>query len=200
MNEVMHFTNNPETEGIAEVKVSKNDNAYGVEYIGVAGAVTKLQEELKKAKEKDFAEPVIEYLIERCKESESLAANICQSHKTWDKCYDYIYEQAKKKLSGKSGPIRYDMVYEWAEDYYRLDDKALEEKKAKEEAERKKKAAEKKKQDTEKRKTTSEKSPKSGRVEEKKPVVSNSQREVQKQKPKKNELDGQMDMFSLMGM
>ncbi len=221
MNEVMHFTNNPETEGIAEVKVSKNDNAYGVEWAnlireyfktayagetsqcevksfgktykvlkrdkvtafydesgntlfdvvnerlqkeyewfmkygadqkteetdgkildtqiepefgqeenaeiiptekkngtgieevseqkqekesgkpaivdaGVDKAEAKLKGELEKVKQKDFAKPIIEYLIDRCKKSESLAMDICQSHKTWDKCYDYIYEQAKK--------------------------------------------------------------------------------------------------------
>ncbi len=170
-------------------------------YSGVDGAIAKLQAELEKAKEKEFAKPVIEYLMERCRQSESLAADISQSHKTWEKCYKYIYEEARKKLNSKSGPVRDDVVFEWAEDYFHLDDKALEEKKAKEEAERKKKSAEKKKQDTEKKgKTTSVKSPKSGKKEEKKPAVSNLQREVQKPKPKKNELDGQIDFFSMMGM
>ncbi len=163
-------------------------------YSGVDGAIAKLQAELEKAKEKEFAKPVIEYLLERCRQSESLAADICQSHKTWEKCYKYIYEEARKKLNSKSGPVRDDVVFEWAEDYFHL-----EEKKAKEEAERKKKAAEKKKQDAEKkRKITYERPPKYEMAEEKKPAVSNLQREVQK--PKKNEIDGQMDIFSLMGM
>ncbi|MCM1179958.1 MAG: PcfK-like family protein [Clostridium sp.] len=170
-------------------------------YSGVDGAVAKLQAELEKAKDKEFAKPVIEYLAERCRQSESLAADICQNHKTWEKCYQYIHEEARKKLSGKSGPVRDDVVYEWAEDYFHLDDKALEEKKAKEEAERKKKAAEKKKQSAEKKgKSTSAKSSKIEKAEEKKSAAPKPQREVQKQKPKKNELEGQMDMFSLMGM
>lgn len=170
-------------------------------YSGVDGAVAKLQAELERSKENEFAKPVIEYLVERCRQSESLAADICQGHKTWEKCYKYIYEEARKKLNSKSGPVRDDVVFEWAEDYFHLDDKALEEKKAKEEAERKKRSAEKKKQDTEKKgKNTSVKSPKSGKTEEKKPVISKTQCEVQKPKPKKNELDGQMDMFSMMGM
>lgn len=170
-------------------------------YSGVDGAIAKLQAELEKAKEKEFAKPVIEYLLERCRQSESLAADICQSHKTWEKCYKYIYEEARKKLNSKSGPVRDDVVYEWAEDYFHLDDKAEEEKKAKEEAERKKKSAEKKKQDTEKKgKATSVKSPKSGKAEEKKTAVSEPKREVQKPKTKKNELDGQIDFFSMMGM
>ncbi|MCX4351751.1 MAG: PcfK-like family protein [Lachnospiraceae bacterium] len=168
---------------------------------GVDGAIAKLQAELEKAKEKEFAKPVIEYLVERCRQSESLAADICQSHKTWEKCYKYIYEEARKKLNSKSGPVRDDVVFEWAEDYFHLDDKALEEKKAREEAERKKKAAEKKKQDAEKKgKSVPIKSSKSGKTEEKNPAESKPQREVQKPKPKKNELDGQIDFFSMMGM
>ena len=156
---------------------------------------------MEKAKEKEFAKPVIEYLVERCRQSESLAADICQSHKTWEKCYKYIYEEARKKLNSKSGPVRDDVVFEWAEDYFHLDDKALEEKKAREEAERKKKAAEKKKQDAEKKgKSVPIKSSKSGKTEEKNPAESKPQREVQKPKPKKNELDGQIDFFSMMGM
>ncbi len=186
--------------GELEEDKDKTEKSISV-YSGVDGAIAKLQSELEKAKEKEFAKPVIEYLLERCKQSESLAADICQSHKTWEKCYKYIYEEARKKLNSKSGPVRDDVVFEWAEDYFHLDDKALEEKKAKEEAERKKKSAEKKKQDTEKKgKTISVKSPKSGKAEENRSEVPRPQREVQKQKPKKNELDGQMDMFSMMGM
>ena len=55
-----------------EVEVAKENNNSSV-YIGVVGAVTKLQEELKKAKDKEFAKPVIEHLTKRCQESESLA-------------------------------------------------------------------------------------------------------------------------------
>lgn len=188
----------PEEDGEVHTEVDgavvENTQTSSV-YIGIVGATTKLQEELKKAKEKEFAEPVIEYLIERCKDSESLAADICQDHKTWEKCYQYIYESARKKLSGKSGPVRSDIVFEWAEDYYRKDDKAEEEKKAKEAAEKKKeKAVEVKPKTTEKKPAKSEPA---------KPVEEKVQ-EVQKPKPqpKKNnkDMDGQMDLFSLMGM
>lgn len=160
-------------------------------YIGVVGAVTKLQEELKKAKEKDFAKPVIDHLIERCKESESLSSDVCQNHKTWEKCFKYIYEQARKQIKGSSGAVRDDVVYEWAEDYYHKDDKAEEEKRAKEAAEKKKKEAEKKK--------VAEKEP-----EKVEPVKSVDKKEPEdsKPQPKKNnkDMDGQMDLFSLMGM
>lgn len=188
----------PEEDGevLTEMDSAVEDNAQKSSvYIGVVGAVTKLQEELKKAKEKEkeFAEPVIKYLIERCKESESLAADICQDHKTWEKCYKYIYEAARTKLSGQSGPVRSDVVFEWAEDYYRKDDKAEEEKRAKEAAEKKKKEAEKKKE------KVAEKKP--AKVEPIKPAEKKVS-EAPKPQPKKNnkDMDGQMDLFSLMGM
>lgn len=178
-------------------------------YIGVVGAVTKLQEELKKAKENDFAEPVIEYLIERCKESESLAADICQDHKTWEKCYQYIYESAREKLNGKSGPVRSDVVFEWAEDYYRKDDKAEEEKKAKEAAEKKKKEKERKEKATISKENkaradydTARKSPTDNHKLSEAEIAAMDRKETPKPKPKKNskDMDGQMDLFSLMGM
>lgn len=182
--EVAQDTTEANGEVLTEVDGAVEENTQrSFVYIGVIGATTKLQEELKKAKEKEFAEPVIEYLVERCKESESLAADICQDHKTWEKCYQYIYESARKKLSGKSGYINDNIIFEWAEDYYRKDDKAEEEKKAKVEAE-------KKKQETEKKKEK-----KSAKSEPVKPAPE----KVQTKKSGKD-IDGQMDLFSLMGM
>lgn len=161
-----------------EVEAEKKNNSSV--YIGVVGAVTKLQEELKKAKDKAFADPVIKHLIERCEESESLASDICQDHKTWEKCYKYIYEQARKQAKGSSCAVRDDVVYEWAEDYFHKDDKAEEDKKAKEAAERKKKEVSKPAVEPEKK------------TEAPKPEA----------KPKRNnkDMDGQLDMFSLLGM
>ncbi len=40
----------------------------------------------------------------------------------------YIMDQARKLKSGNCAMVKDSIVYEWAEDYYRLDDKALEEK------------------------------------------------------------------------
>ncbi len=178
------FLQKAESENNDEEKPTEENTKKSSVYIGVVGAVTKLRKELKKAKEKDFAEPVIEYLTERCKESESLAADICQDHKTWEKCYKYIYEAARKKLSGKPGPVKSDVVFEWAEDYFRLDDKAEEERKAKEAAERKKKQKEKAKK------------------AKSKPEKAETPKPKEEPKPKKNskDMDGQLDMFSMMGM
>ena len=173
-----------------EVETAKKNNSSV--YIGVVGAVTKLQEELKKAKDKSFADPIIKHLIERCRESESLASDVCQDHKTWEKCYKYIYEQARKQAKGSSCAVRDDVVYEWAEDYFHKDDKAEEDKKAKEAAERKKKQDEKTKTDSKKKEVSKPAVEPEKKTEAPKPET----------KPKRNnkDMDGQLDMFSLLGM
>ena len=182
-----------------KVEAAKENNNSSV-YIGVVGAVTKLQEELKKAKDKEFAKPVIEHLTKRCQESESLASDVCQDHKTWEKCYKYIYDQARKQAKGSSCAVRDDVVYEWAEDYYHKDDKAEEEKKAREKKQKEeskkldavaKRAQEKAKKNTEEEKAT-----------EKQSTVAKSKKTEKKETPKKksNELEGQMDLFSMMGL
>ena len=147
-------------------------------------AKEKLEKEMKADKDKTFAEPVIGYLLKRCEDDLGLAQDVVQEHKTWKKCLDYIYGQARKQATENRAVVRNDVVYEWAEDYYHKDDKAEEEKKAREAAERKKKQEERaKKAKAEPQKTESPK-PK------------------EEPKPKKNnkDMDGQLDMFSMMGM
>lgn len=159
-------------------------------------AKEKLEKEMKADKDKTFAEPVIGYLLKRCEEDLGLAQDVAQEHKTWKKCFDYIYEQARKQAKGSSTAVRDDVVYEWAEDYYHKDDKAEEEKKAKEAAKRKKKEEERKKKAAEQKKTE-KKNPKQDAKKEKA-----EEKPAEPPKPKKNpkEMDGQMDMFSMMGM
>lgn len=162
-------------------------------------AVEKLEKEKVSAKDKNFAEPILGYLIRRCKEDSGLADDVLQEHKTWKKCFDYIFEKARKQASGNCAAIRDEVVYEWAEDYYHRDDKAEEEKKAKEAEERKKKAAEQKKKAETQKKANEKK-------EEKPAPKKKEQREEKKtegkalQKKKSNELEGQMDLFSMMGL
>jgi len=106
-------------------------------------AQEKLKIELEKVKDKVFAEPIISYLIKRCEEDKGISEDVLQNHKTLGKCFSYVYSQAKKQAGNQNKcAVRDDVVYEWAEDYYHIDDKAIEEKKAKEEAERKKKQEE----------------------------------------------------------
>ena len=174
----------------------------------VEKAISKLQTELSKASQKDFAEPVINYLIGRVRDSASLAKDVLESHKNWSKCYDYIYKQARKTIKGNSGAVRDSVVFEWAEDYFHLDDKALAEQQAKEAAERAKKQkenAQKQKEDQKKRiegmkkreaKREAEKSEKTAKEDASKKATA----EIPKAKPKKGEMDGQLDLFSMMGL
>ena len=167
-------------------------------------AIEKLKEELEKAKDNAFAEPVISYLIKRCEEDNGFCEDVCQEHKTWEKCFKYIYEEAKKLAKGKqSCAVRDEVVYEWAEDYYRKDDKAEEEKKAKEEAERKQKEAEQKPnktfEDTATRKYKEEK--KAAMKVESEKVVNIEEKKIASKPIKSNkEIQGQMDIFSLLGV
>ena len=176
---------------------------------------------MKQAKNKTFAEPVVKHLIERCKESESLASDICQNHKTWEKCYQYINEQARKQAKGNSCAVRDDVVYEWAEDYYHKDDKAEEEekakaaKKAKEEGKKcdeiaaKAKARAKAKTSAKPNKnraradydTTLKANTDNHKLSAKEIAEMKAEEEKKSKKAKKSgDIDGQMDIFSFMGM
>lgn len=158
-------------------------------------AEEKLKKELAAASDRSFAEPIIGYLLERCKEDEGLAEDVVQEHKTWKKCLDYIFSLARKQSKGNCAAVRDEVVYEWAEDYYHKDDKAEDEKKAKKEAEakakREKAAAEKKVREKEEPAETDALPPARERLPEK-----------AKEPPKKkgSEMEGQLDMFSVMGI
>ena len=156
-------------------------------------AKEKLEKELKATKDKSFAEPIIGYLLKRCEEDEGVAEDVAQEHKTWDKCFDYIYGQARKQATGNRAAVRDDVVYEWTEDYYHKDDKAEEAEKARKEEE----AKAKREKAAAVKKATTKKKPAKTAVPEKKEDKSKEQ-----PKPKKNsrDMEGQLDMFSMMGM
>lgn len=158
-------------------------------------ACEKLRGELEKADDKQFADPVIGYLLKRCGEDNGLAQDVMQEHKTWGKCLQYIFDQARKQAKRNRAAVRDDVVYEWAEDYYHKDDKAEEEKKAREAADRKKKEAERKKKAAEKKTAEKDEAKAAGKKK-------GAEKQAEASKPKKNlkEMDGQMDLFSMMGM
>lgn len=172
-----------------EIKKAEEENAKPLKQ----RAKEKLEGELKNAKDKDFADPVIGYLLKRCEEDDGLAEDVLQNHKTWKKCFSYICEQARKQKSGNCAAVRDDVVYEWVEDYFHLDDKALEEKKEKErkeqEAKRKAEAA-KRKTGFGKQKTDSKKDDR-----EKKTVEPEKKND---RAPKNKEPEGQMSLFDLL--
>lgn len=176
-----------------EIAAAKEKNAKPVKQM----AKEKLEKEVKEAKDKTFAEPVIGHLLKRCEEDDGLAQDVMQEHKIWDKCYKYIFEQAQKQAKGNSAAIRDNVVYEWAEDYYRKDDKAEEEKKAKEAAERKKKEEERRKKVAEKKRADKKNVKQDAKKEDK---VGAKPKDLPKAKKNTKDMDGQMDLFSMMGM
>ena len=151
-------------------------------------AKNKLKDELEKAKDKDFAEPVIGYLLKRCAEDKGVVEDVLLEHKTWEKCYSYIYDQARKQAQGNSVAVRDDVVYEWAEDYFHKDDK---EEKAKDESKKKQEGKMQiKKKKIEKMEEAKE--------EIKKVEAKSSKRNEDKKKHKDTEeLEGQMSIFDL---
>lgn len=161
-------------------------------------AKEKLEKELSDAEDKYFAEPVIGYLLERCAEDKGLAQDVTQKHKTWEKCLAYMDKQAEAQMPKKRTgvvrvAIRDEKVYEWAEDYYHKDDKA-EEEEARKEAERKEQL---KKEEAERAAKAKKKPAKTVRAPKKKADTPKEQ-----SKPKKNnqDMEGQMDLFSMMGI
>lgn len=171
-------------------------------------AAEKLKSELDKAKDKTFADPIINYLVERCMEDKGLAEDVCQDHKTWEKCFDYIYKQAREYAQGSNQcAVRDDTVFEWAEDYYHRDDKAEEEEKA-----RRKEETEKHRQENANKNAKKQRKAKSKNDEVAdnnktgpEPVKSKPTEEVKvksgpsKNKNKKN-ADGQVSLFDLLGV
>ena len=126
----------------------------GEDYIVKDEAINKIMEAEHGNHGADLASPIIEFVIEKCAVDEEFATLVMQEHKTLEKCLDFVMEQAKKHLNGKSGYIPPNEVFAMVNDYFTMDDAELEAKKAEEAAKReeknKKRAEEKKAQDAEK--------------------------------------------------
>lgn len=163
----------------------------------------KLEVEKKKATQKNFADPVITYLMKRCEEDQGLAEDVMQEGKTWNKCFSYIVEQARKQSNGRSAAVEDQVVYEWAEDYYHKYEKPepVKKEKGKKPAITKKPVTptkttekitdnEKKSQETKDKPQISEKPVKKD--------AASKQRKTEKTSTKSSELSGQMSLFDLL--
>lgn len=160
----------------------------------------KLEAEKKKATQKNFADPVITYLMKRCEEDQGLAEDVMQEGKTWNKCFGYIVEQARKQSNGRSTAVEDQVVYEWAEDYYHKYEKPETAKKEKD-----KKPATTKKTEAPAKKVTEtkkdvQKTKDDSKVSEKpvKKDAASKQRKAEKTSTKSSELSGQMSLFDLL--
>ena len=123
-----------------------------------ASAAEKLREEMWHLKDQLFTDLVAQYLIEKAKEDILFGFRVLKKQKSLQKCMDYIMKQAfqiaekerEKKFGKKQDPkgrtgnqnqsfglgIAETKVYQWAEEYYALEDEVKE---AKEQAAERKK-------------------------------------------------------------
>lgn len=163
-------------------------------------AKEKLEAEKKKATQKNFADPIIAYLLKRCEEDQGLAEDVMQEGKTWNKCFNYIVEQARKQSNGRSTAVEDQVVYEWAEDYYHKYEKpeTVKKEKDKKPATTKKTEAPAKKvteikKDVQKTKNDSEASEKPAKKD-----AASKQQKTEKTGTKSSGLNGQMSLFDLL--
>lgn len=163
-------------------------------------AKEKLEAEKKKATQKNFAESIIAYLLKRCEEDQGLAEDVMQEGKTWNKCFNYIVEQARKQSNGRSTAVEDRVVYEWAEDYYHKYEKPETAKKEKD-----KKPATTKKTEAPAKKVTEikkdiQETKDDSKVSEKpeKKDAASKQRKTEKTSTKSSGLNGQMSLFDLL--
>lgn len=171
-------------------------------------AKEKLEAEREKATQKNFAEPVIAYLLKRCEEDQGMAEDVSQEHKTWNKCFSYIVNQAKKQAKGSNSTAVEDrVVYEWAEDYYHKDDKVEAQKKTDTNTGKtvKKKPEKKKEPDKRASKTQVSEAGKEVKAIPKKETKDKEPKKIDAQKKKetvkkqdKPSMEGQMSLFDLL--
>lgn len=179
-----------------EIRAAEIENAKPVKQ----KAKEKLEAEKKKATQKNFADPIIAYLLKRCEEDQGLAEDVMQEGKTWNKCFNYIVEQARKQSNGRSTAVEDRVVYEWAEDYYHKYEKpetAKKEKDKKPATTKKTEAPAKKvteiKKDVQKTKNDSEASEKPAKKD-----AASKQQKTEKTGTKSSGLNGQMSLFDLL--
>lgn len=179
-----------------EIKAAEVENAKSVKQ----KAKEKLEAEKKKATQKNFADPIITYLLKRCEEDQGLAEDVMQDGKTWNKCFDYIVNQARKQSNGKSTAVEDRVVYEWAEDYYHKEEKPETAKKEKD-----KKPATTKKTEAPAKKVTEikkdiQETKNDSKVSEKpeKKDAASKQRKTEKTSTKSSGLNGQISLFDLL--
>lgn len=162
----------------------------------------KLRKDSNFMKLKGLPDKVFEYFKKRCSEDSGLAQDIMQEHKTWEKCYKFCEGKARKQAASgaTSAMVDGNDLLEWIEDYYRMDDKAEEEEKARKEAERKKKWEEdqkKRKAEAAKKKAEDRKKPAKTSKEETK--SEEKPKPAPKPKKKSDEIDGQLNIFDMFG-
>lgn len=141
-------------------------------------------------------EPIVQYISEKCDKEPEYNTLVIQNHKSWKQCYSFMMEKAKKMAAkGSTGLlVEGNTILKWIDEYYKKDDKV------EVEAEKKRK---------EKRENAAAEAKEKAEVKAKEKANPTKQEKIKEEvkipdplKPKKNnkDMDGQMDLFSMLGM
>lgn len=134
----------------------------------LAKALTKLDQAGRKATPQQ--QMIINHLATRMSEDFSLAEDFAQDHKTFEKCWKFIYDSAREQATDHCAMVEDHVVFEWSECYIHRDDLAFEQEKAKKEAELK--AKREKEAEARKAKAKKKRAAKTGEVQGQKDMLS----------------------------
>ena len=96
-----------------------------------AGEAAKKLKGWKQANKHPYSTLICDHLIKRCGEDAGFAQDVLKESKTWAGCFRFIKGKARNKASEGVACIEDHVVYEWAEDYIRNEEKAESQKAAK---------------------------------------------------------------------
>ena len=174
----------------------------------------------KQANKHPYSTLICDHLIKRCGEDAGFAQDVLKESKTWAGCFRFIKGKARNKASEGVACIEDHVVYEWAEDYIRSEDKPEAKKgataktkknaKASENARKRNKnarpdaenahiAAEAAQPETDETGARAEEPENKAEARVKKSKSETKEAKPKKVKKDKNEMDGQSDLFSLFG-
>lgn len=111
------------------------DYLKGKRYFLVGNAKTyetvrsKLLDEMGFLNDPQFGDVIGQYLLENCGDSE-FSRRVLQNHKTLQRCIEHLMKKAREMVTDEEGKrpqktcvaVGEDMVYQWASEYYELDD------------------------------------------------------------------------------
>lgn len=192
---------------------------------GTANAADEAVKKLKDWKQKaghPYCTLICDHLIRRCKEDAGFAQDVLAASRTWNSCFGYIKDKARKEASAGVACIEDRIVYEWAEDYIRTGEEKEPQKASGTEAKKSSKSTKNAHTAAESAQSASEnaqiqpKDPESKEPEaqeagseekpaakkrksKEKPKAPKAEKPKKEKKPKDAGMDGQMDLFSLFG-
>lgn len=134
-------------------------------------AIEKLNSEVKSEKNNKNISLIAEYLIQQCNDNQELAAKVLLDGKTLKGCLNHVIGQAKNVKHGNVAVVDSETVFSWATKYYISNLKE--------------------KGKVGKVDKTESNTNKTEQIEDPKPV---------KSKKKSKEMEGQLDLFSMMGV